>query len=570
VTFSTNANGGLILGETFTVSAESSKAGAIQTLVLADGVSDNVLAGLTSAGDSNETPDLFQVELFSVQNSVEVPDEQRDPLVAPGAFNWVATTSDLTVNEDITLQDPSWVDGLGVMPYLPVEEMDMFVEYRALLSQFTNTIYSISDIGDIVTELGTIDPDNPLAVGIQKALENSAATNVYYMAVPTDDLAGYLTVLDRATLVDTVYAFNPLTRDIDIQDAVEAHVNAMSTPSEKKWRIAFFGRDLPTEKAILTSATHPTNADWLATVEDDPRFVGTQITKMVFTENADLLSDAKVGDIVHLSFTTDAWGNEVFETNVINEIESDTILYLQNPLASAIVVAAKTEVYHPYDTQETATAVADISRGYNNRRVYHCFPSSLGDNGTFLGAEFGCSAIAGLVSSVVPQQGLTNLEVNGFDDLPLIYSTFSQAQLDEIAGAGTLIIAQELVGGPIFVRHQISTAAEDSGYDLNETELSLVKNLDSISYFFAGQLAPFIGKFNITPQLLDSMRTQIESGMNFLGGFTSVGLLGPQIILDGSSIESLEQHPTLLDRVVIRLNLQLPPPLNVIELHLQV
>jgi hypothetical protein len=56
----------------------------------------------------------------------------------------------------------------------------------------------------------------------------------------------------------------------------------------------------------------------------------------------------------------------------------------------------------------------------------------------------------------------------------------------------------------------------------------------------------------------------------YLGSFTSIGLLGPQLILQGTAIERVEQHPTLKDHVLAVVNLQLPYPLNVLELHLVV
>jgi hypothetical protein len=138
-----------------------------------------------------------------------------------------------------------------------------------------------------------------------------------------------------------------------------------------------------------------------------------------------------------------------------------------------------------------------------------------------------------------------------------------------MAEYGTLIIMQRVAGGEVYVRHQVSTAASDG--DLNTTELSVTKNLDSISYYMAGRLENYIGKYNITPELLTVLRTQITDGLLFLGAFTSIGLLGPQVVLgDGTSIQRLEQHPTLKDHVYIVLNLELPYPLNVAELHLVV
>jgi hypothetical protein len=342
----------------------------------------------------------------------------------------------------------------------------------------------------------------------------------------------------------------------------------MSTYTEKKWRIGFIGATLPTTSDVLTPATNPGGTDWLATIEDDPRTPGDQFRRVVLTQDGDLLQNMSIGDTVRFKYSTDAWGNEVYEVGEVGEVESDTVFYLKDSIAAPVTVASRIESYHPLSVAEQATALANQSQAYYDRRIYNVFPPLLNSNGVSLTSEYAAAAIAGLCSSVVPQQGLTWTQVAGFDDLPLSYSYFNSTQLDEIAGSGTLIIMQEVAGGQVYVRHQISTAA--SSEDLNETELSLVKNLDSISYFFASQLRAYIGRYNVTPELLSAIRTQVESGLAYLGSLTSVGLLGPQILLEDTEILSVQQHPTLADRILIRVNVNLPAPLNVIELYLVV
>lgn len=567
VTFPANANDGLVTGDLFTVAAFASAAGAYQTLVLADELPLDVAAGTDADGDVNLTPDIVSGKLLLVQNSAMIPTEDHNPLSVAGSYNWEAIASQLGVNSGITLQDSRIVDNLGDMPFLEVYSMDMYVEYRALMTTYAGSISSISEITE-VTALGEETPDNPLRLAVQAALENSGGTTVYFAAVPTDDADGYLSVLGKASVTDKVYAFSPATQDTAIQATIQAHVDAMSTETAKRWRRAFFGRDLPTDVGVVKASLNPGNVDYRATVEDDPRTGGDQFTRVVFTEDADLLSRVNVGDTVRLQYTTDAWGNVSYVTDTVAEIDSNTVLYLSGGLSSAVVTAQRTEVWHANSVAEIATAVANMSLAYADQRVCHVFPGQLGRSGTYVDALYGAASIAGLVSSVPPQQGLTNIELIGFDDVPLTYGTFDQDQLDEMAEAGTLIIMQETQGGEIFVRHQLTTAAQDG--NLNTTELSMVKNLDSISYYFANLLKPYIGKYNVTDDLITTIETEIQDGLNFLGSLTGVGLLGPQLDLENTLIRTVEQHPTLKDRILAIVELDLPAPLNVIELHLVV
>jgi hypothetical protein len=568
ITFPTNANGGLVRGDVYSISATASAMGAVQTLVLADNITADVTAGTDIDGNVNLTPDIVTGELMLVKSSAMIPAEDRNPLVAAGGYNWEATTLDVTVNQGITLQDSKIVDNLGNQPYLDVYKMDMYLEYRALLQVYTSGISSITDITE-VDALGKLSEDNPLRLGVQAALENSDGTTVYFSAVPSDDEDGWLSVLGKASVTEKVYAFAPLTEDQTIHALVQAHVNTMSTETNKRWRRMFVGREMPSVKGVVTDLTNPGQVDYKATVTEDTRvLVDPPINRVEFTEDAGLLANVKLGDTVRLQFATDAWGNLEYVTDTVAEIASNTVLYLANGLSGAINSAQRTEIYHTLTTEEVADAVAAISEGYGDQRVCHVFPGRLGRGGDYVSAIYGAASIAGLVSSVPPQQGLTNIQLVGYDDVPLTYNVFNQAQLDTMAESGTMIIMQETQGGEIFIRHQLTTAASDG--NLNTTELSIPKNLDSISYYFAGILKPYIGVYNVTPELISVIRTDIQGGLNYLGSLTDVGLLGPQINIANSRIRSIQQHPTLKDRILVVLELDLPAPLNVIELHLVV
>jgi len=493
-------------------------------------------------------------------------------LQLPPNYNWEADAAGVIVNEDIEIQDASWVAIDGSMPYLPVVRADLFIEYRALIPTYSDTVYSLNDIADVVTTLGTVHPDNPLAQGVFNALSNSGDQPVYFMSVPSDDLAGYSAALDRVEKVDTVYGMCALTTDIQILTLLEAHVNTMSGPEEKRWRIGFVGTELPTLQAIYDGTTNPRGEEYQATITDDPATPGPNYTIVEFTAAGETVAtaDVKPGDLLRCKFTTDAWGSATYTECVVHSVLSNTKIKLVTGPAVPVNVPAKVELWHPRSSAEIATAVAARSTGFANRRIYHVFPSTLYLDGVAQSSPFAAAALVGLVSSVPPQQGLTNIEVNGFDDIPAVYSVYNRQQLNEMAGAGTLILMQESAGAKIYVRHQVSTATVDG--NLLTTELSITKNLDAISYYFAGVLGPYIGRYNVTPELLDQLYVQVNSGLNFLGSsYTAAGLLGPMVILDeNTNIRALEQHPTLKDHVVIILDLNLPVPLNVIQLRLVV
>jgi hypothetical protein len=564
--------GGLLKGDVFMVAVEAAAEGPMKVLVLADDLPTSVTPGMTGS-DYNFAPNRAAVGLYLFQNSTEVVSKK---VQAPPDYNWAASATDVTVFAGIQVQDASWYDTLtDELIYMPVYKADLYAEYRALLPTYSDTIHEITDIGAVATTLGTITPDNPLSQGVYNALSNSGDRSVFYMAVGSDDLNGYLAVLDKASLTDLVYCFAPLSRDGQVQTAVEAHINDLSTETNKRWRIGFFGTEMQTKVAVYDLAKNPAAEEYFATITEDPANAGNYTIVRFFDADGDpspythVLTDVKVGDKLRIKFATDAWGDVDYETYTVSALLTQTSLKLASGPASEVTPRTKAEVWHDYSIAEMAEGVAATSARFANRRIYHVFPSQLGAFGVIETAEFGAAAVAGLCSSVPPQQGLTNIELNGFDDLPMVYSTFNRGQLNAMAAAGTLIIMQDLAGGRIYIRHQVSTATADG--DLNTTELSVTKNLDSVSYYFANRLAPYIGRYNVTPQLLDQIRANIQDGLNYLSSFTNVGILGPQLISgEGTAIERVEQHPTLRDHVIAVVNVQLPYPLNVLQLYVVV
>jgi hypothetical protein len=76
----------------------------------------------------------------------------------------------------------------------------------------------------------------------------------------------------------------------------------------------------------------------------------------------------------------------------------------------------------------------------------------------------------------------------------------------------------------------------------------------------------FIGRGNVTPAMLDIIRGEILAVTALLKNTIVSNRIGPQVL--NAEIKELDVHPTLRDRVVARIELELPFPLNNIELHL--
>lgn len=555
---------GLVAGDVFSISVISEKEDKYNTIVLS--------SFLPNAGVLSQSPQLVEIKFLLFKSGTEeIP--SKDVVLDRDNWELITSPSDtkISVKSGISVYDNSWTDNFGVKLPLLVKYAKMFVQYRALLPTYSDTIHTITSISDVVPTLGVVHPDNPLAQGVYNALLNSGGRAVYYMAVPSNDALGYNEVLRAAELSDKVYGFVPLTRDPTIIQNVIAHINAMSNEESKHWRIAFVGSTLRRQKTVYAQATHPLGENYFAIISEVSgsdykilTFVNSAGDPITDTTIVNAIRDIRPGDLVYYNF-----GANSFDTYVVRRVISENTIELDgNPPVSSF--AKKVEIIHNNSVQEMANDLATTAASFADRRVYYIVPHEfIGKNGVVQSSEFAAAAVAGLTSAVPPQQGLTNIEIKGFSSVPATYNLFNKQQLNHIAANGGLIIMQNVADGVIYVRHQVSTKTADG--NINTRELSIIKNLDSISYYFAARLKPYIGRYNITPELLEIMRTQLVDGLLFLGAFTNVNLIGPQILLtENTKIRSLEQHPILKDHVYIVIDLELPYPLNVIELHLVV
>lgn len=545
--------------------------------------------------------ELIDVDFCAMFDAAEIP--QKMSVNDVNNWNWT-TYSDpeddvygIVVDGGMKIAYSNWGDGFY---YADIIEADLYIQYRALLTTATTDIQTIASHTLVENALGTIHPDNPLAFGVYMAALNSGDRLVYYCGVATDDLSGYNTVLDKASLSDEVYMIVPLTQSETVIDSVKAHVEEMSTAENKLWRIGFVCQAAPTTDMIYDATSNVDKEPFYAKFLDSKRHPGVyDLMEFMWDDNEEddrantvvkCLSQVEPGDVVkvYTENTADTWDDTPKYTEYqVRKVVSNTVLQLTtgvdiDPLddhadgyesnASGLCCGPdhhyKVEVYRKLSHARQAKYIADLSSSLATRRMYNVFPTVASTDGVAFGGEFLAAAAAGLVSSVLPQQPVTNVELNGIGDVPLVYQTFSRAELNTIAAGGTFIIMQDRPGSQVYVRHQISTAYSEG--NLLKAELSITKNLDSISYYFAELFAPLIGKYNITPELLDVIRSRLNGGLAALESETAAGLYGPQVLADGTEILELRQSEVNRDHVYAKVHLNLPVPFNYFDLDLEI
>lgn len=474
--------------------------------------------------------------------------------------------------------------------YCKVLFADLFVTYRELVTSYADTLHSLVGSTEVANVLGKVHPDNPLAMGVYMAALNSTtddgteAPPIYFMAVPSDDEAGYDAVLNRASLTDRVYIMAPTTRDEAILEKVRSHCLDMSAKTVKQWRIATVSTEVPSTVDRLNAKMDPQGDDFLAIPVSDAgiatglaKYNKFRVVKSLDNPNGSsdtaFRSTLVVGDTVRFNFRPNAWGEESCDTYTVTKIVNNYTVEVKGsidvseltPLADNYK-PSRIEVFHTFTAAESAEEIAKVSKALASRRMYNIFPSVFGMDGVTMTGEFAACAVAGLISATEPQQPITNVTVRGVDDIPMVYQTFNKTQLDLIASGGTFIIAQDLPNDLVYVRHQISTAYPDG--NLNTAELSITKNVDNISYAFAETFRPYYGKYNITPDLIATLSNLASTLISDFAGGSS--LYGPQLIAENTEILYVRQNELMKDHVDIAIRLGVPYPCNNIDIVLTV
>jgi hypothetical protein len=567
VTIEFGASAALNKGDRFYVPVQGIGSGPIRTIVLGQNLDETFDAG-----------DEVGIELYIRKTTLEVPANRTG--MAP-LTNWEQSETEITLKSGILAYDESWTDGGVALPLEVYSSADLnygvaFAEYRAWLPTLASKVNSISDVANIDDISGPLTPDNPLKWGVFKALSNSNGTPVLYSAVTDpNDVDAWDEVLEALLTRDDAYGLVPLTRNPTVLGLFQAHVNSSSAATEGLWRVAWFNLTAIPEIPVVSAGSdvpnhmEPTTTNGqvaLAVFEDDPQTTGTQYTivRVPAANSAFVANDVRPGDIVRALYTGDGFGNFIYSEFVVDEVQSENQLRVKTGPAAPQSVPAKIEIWRNLSAIEEAEEIGRVAGAYNDRRVRATWPDRIESSGTIQEGYHLNAALAGLASAVLPQQGLTHVEIAGFSSTQRTNDKFNKPQLDAMAVRGVWIVQQQ-IDGEIYTRHAVTTGDYE---DINQREEMLTRNVDSISYRFKDYFAPFIGVTNVTPTMRDVILGGVDRLIRVLKTERVTPQLGGQLI--DATVDRFFVSEIFKDRYVAYINLQVPYALNNIELHLVV
>jgi hypothetical protein len=449
----------------------------------------------------------------------------------------------------------------------------LYLEYRMLVSPVSETedLYTITSIEDIQEFFGTIAQENDIAYACACALKGAAGRPVFALRVANQTATAYRRALDKVERNGSLYSFAILNTDSEVRQAVMEYVVARSQPEMKKWCRAIFGADNPGEYVIARQTTDGKQILASSAAFADSSSPTAQILQLTTAsaEGLDFLNMPLAGG------TTSMYPGDKVQYVATGEMYTiaaitgpDTLILESGPnggFSDGAIVLWKADTAKNF--ADYAAAIADE---VSSRRctVVWCDKGAATEikdgvvTASIVANKYLAAEVAGIASAVVPQAPITRTEIQSIQSAARMYTKYTQLALDNIAKNGVMIITQDEKNGPCYIRHQLTTETNKGSLYYEE---SCTRNLDNISYAIATQLETYIGKSNVTPTALLNIKVAV---MEELGRFSSDSpndLIGPSLV--NWTDLSVEQDPVFLDRVIVKVKLYLPLPLNNIKVY---
>jgi hypothetical protein len=471
---------------------------------------------------------------------------------------------------------------------------DVYVDYKALRLDVTASagnpgLLVFNSIAEVEANIGPIDTGNPLAFGMYLAFLNTTNINIAALGVgevtpdaPQGTVKGYAEALDFLELKE-VYAIAPLSHDMEVFKKMVQHVTDMSKPAAKKERMMICCPELPSEKAaILAYSSNDFEISDIggnvfevrdanggnimlalneAAVKDS---VGNSLEAVVggsFSPDQDIFLDREgdafrylitalgdTADTVKIEPSNDPWrpgvfgpgtgGNDDAYYNTADPVdwastgEAGTIFVRQAAVDSSTTGGKLGQC-------ETLGEIAGGVTGFQNRRMVMIQPDqvgvSVGGLETLVPGYYLTGAVAAMIGQQNPSQPFTNLPMVGFTRPVGSNDLFSENAMATAAAGGIYWIIQDVPGGPLVSRHQLTTDLTS----IKTRELSILKAVDYVAKLLRGQVKRFIGRNNITKQLLEAISLGISGALASVTGS----------VVAGAGLDSITQDPDAPDTV---------------------
>jgi len=443
--------------------------------------------------------------------------------------SWTITCGEVMYmdNGTTTIYDADVSGNVFIQAWEPIIETSIVSDFRAVNTTelgVVKRITSPSDIGTAWARGGAISVYNELAfmASIIRGLNGGRVMYGVNVDPTTGDLVGaYTAALESLKMYD-VYSHCLGTTNGGVNSILPSYCDEQADPYEGHERIAV-----------------------LAYSEDDVYLQGTDtgtinnITGTITLSGGfnPITGGVQAGDVVDIYDDT----NVLQERVTITDTPS-TPLVVDTDGVTSYGTDTMTLRFRTNRKDEQAQKISQLGAG--NRRVSVVWPGWFyAQNGTTrinVPPYYLTATVAGMDCGIPVSQSFTNnnFSIPGLSNIELNTSTyFRKSQLDVIGGGGIDIMVQDsTITQTISSRHDLTTNTDAIEY----RERSITKQADVVAKTLRSSTAPYIGKYNITNNLLQ-----------FLGKVCNIAatLLEKKGIVADVEIISIKQDENVVDKV---------------------
>ncbi len=410
--------------------------------------------------------------------------------------------------------------------------------------------------------VGANDPDNDLGFAVHQEFSGSQAMEVAYLRTATYEPAALAAAYRKIEATDRPYEITPMVQDSAGRLQALAHVEAMSVPTKKNFRKTYLGIDSPGRYKVLYRQSN--NQTYTATVGS---YTGGY-TLVTFLQDIDLVAlNVRAGDEIVMPVAG--------VTTTVVEVLSATELVIADALNSAVSPpGTPIELWKPDTPENTIDYLKAAAAELSSFRAVLVWCEGGYRGLTPIASRYIAAEIAGLRSAVAPQIGITQVELRTVTSATPMYVRYTAEQLDELSAAGVFVVTQEESGGPVFVRHQLTT---ETAAGILAWEDSVGMNHDFLAFGLKAITAKYRQGYNRT----EDTRREIEDDIHQYSMETTKSDLGdvngPQTVnfrnrAGENGKVTVETDPDFADRFRYFVDYGVPVPLNgingTIRIHL--
>lgn len=478
-----------------------------------------------------------------------------------GTINLPTSTSGVVVSDTQVTIPGGLTTAVAPFGSKPILAADILLSYRALRVEKSANVWNYpfsGGINQLQADFGLdqIVPENPVAFAAYVSLSNAAvetnllALNQTYF---TDEGQAYVNAFGIVQLTD-MYALSVLTQSTSVHTALKSYIDTVSAPNKMQECVGIVNRQLVT-KVVVVDSVVTGGSEGLA---------GSGNLTLTSAASHFITDGVVPGQFVVISAPTNAKGR--FE---IAAVTSQTQLVLKSPGPGVAAVNVDFLIDRDLQAIEQAQVLAAYASSIADRRMVITWPDvvalPVGSAVRQVPGYFLNAAVAALTTGLPTQQGLTNLSIALFTGVVHSTKYFTNDQLNIIAGGGMMIFVQDVLNQtPLFCRHQLTSDTSAIKFQ----EYSITKNVDFIAKFIRQNQQQFLGQYNIVDTTLDDLKHSANGMITFLRDNTRLPKIGG--VIRSGKLVKLEQDSVNIDSVIEQFQLDIPVPLNNLDITLYV